>query len=891
VNKERLVFLGSIVVCGALAAFGVRLEEVKKGIVRSAELLAEQPRPKEIRFLGAAELWAPGSRDAFEEPRDIAELPGLDLPLPDPREMSIVRVPPFPRPHPSLWSALEAPRSLTVTNVGEDPVETDPNDLAGQENGETPAEGPSGATASTSSLDSPPDPATIYDRVSRDGRILYGHIRHDDPRSLIAGELDGEANRYLLVPGASLGFEQVNLRSGNAVGAVTFRPADLEWFSLAETADNLYFARARLLRDNDFTGRADLARWAMEVGRSDLAETALLEAIRIAPDRSDLRVALARARRARFDWDGELACLDEAIGAGVSSGTILARRAAILDLFGLESEAEEGYRSALSAYPDNEEAAAGLAHLLLARGDTDTAIDLLRRAEGLAQGAGEARRRAAGRELAIGLLQSGRLSEARTALDRATQLDGVDPESLVLRGMMRYLDGDGASALGLLDQVDLQAGLFPDATMEFALVLNRGLAALLAGDAERARRELLSAARLHPSRSAASRVALAQLELLSDRKEQCFDHLERALAADPDDPYTLYLLGKFHSMQGNHEEARSAFERALLRAPSFSQCLAELSRSCYFLEKWDEGVHFCRAAAEAMPARADLPVLAALHLLRLRRVSAARAQIDLALGKDENDPTALALEAVILYQSGGEEEVLRSLDSFQRAATAAESRGDAVTAAFARELRTAIEENRSKVRWTDDFNRRQIKRDWIVTERYGIRVQPEADRIHFHGVQNQDAKVTSLARDFPHRRLVSFQADLEMRVQDKASFGLMVARVQRDEIRDGLFFGRDADGALQYTVVRTRSGSDAQGESVSIDGARWPAGTVRLGVELLDLKEGRYRLLVDGEPLTEIQVPGLKNAPSVQLGVYGRAGIGARWEAWVDDADVVMRKE
>lgn len=895
-NKEKLVFVATLLLCGLFVVLGEKVVEKKKRmVVRSAPLEVVEQNPKALEFLSAeASVWDVTSRDIFAEPRDIQDLPPLEVTYPEPVTLDLVKILPIPGPKPRLWSRLRVPFSAPSDSGDEEELEDEESSSdevvtsdEGAVVGSLPAPG-SGSAAEVARR-----PEELYDRVIKDGRALFGRIRNPDPRSLIDSEVDGVPNQYFPVAGTEIDFVQINMRTGRPIGAARFKRDQIDSFSFAETTENLYAARARLLSPGDLLGRIDLGRWAFEQGAYDLAEQTYDQAMTMAPERADVREALGQVYRRGFRWEEELAVYLDAIADQVESGEILTRLAEIYEVFGLKDDAEATLRSCTERFPGFLEASFRLGRLLLNSGRGDEAIKVLRAAE---KGAGRESTEAhveALVELAAGLVQEGRFSEADREVSRALDLQAGHRPGIQLLGVIRYLSGDAGSALEVLRSAREapQASddrLAVDGTEDrFAELYNFAIAALSADGGDEARRALVEAAAADPVRSGRAHEAAAFLSVGESRWESAYESLQAARKIDPQSVYGSYLLGKFHSLRGNHEAATALFRETLLRAPDFNWAQAELGRSSYYLEDWDSGVRFVRAALRSSPNSPELHVLAALHLSRMNRGIEAKDHVERALQIDGDYAPALNLKAVLLYESGDAEEVLRSLDYFRRAHASATKRGDEETAEYAETYRTAIEENRSKVQWTDDFNRKQIKRGWVVAERYGIRVSPQGNRIQLRGTQNQGDKITSLLREFSHRKLVSFQIDLEVPATQKVKCGVAVVRTQRDEVRDGLFFGKDGDGRLYYRVQKPR-GSD---EPVVIS-TRWPSdGKATLGIELAQPKDGIYNLLMNGEVVGEAKVASLKSASSVFLGVYGIAGIGSRWQASCDDAIVILRKD
>ncbi len=204
---------------------------------------------------------------------------------------------------------------------------------------------------------------------------------------------------------------------------------------IAELAAEAVVALARRMP------RADAARALELVSRAasrkpDDAELALerVELARLAADTEALRLAAQKALAAPL--------------AGRERARIAVAAASAFDRLGAPEEAEEAYREALFAAPDDPAALQGLAGLFAARGDRAAAVSRLDRAARSARDGGDPVRAALALHRASALLVgAGRLAAAEARLERAAELQPSDPALACALARVRITLGD-AGAVG-----------------------------------------------------------------------------------------------------------------------------------------------------------------------------------------------------------------------------------------------------------------------------------------------------------------------------------------------------------------------------------------------------------------------------------------------------------
>lgn len=281
--------------------------------------------------------------------------------------------------------------------------------------------------------------------------------------------------------------------------------------------------------------------------------------------------ALDAARRARPDqpvlvaWQGDVlvaigtpekavGVLQQARGAYPESIPVLASLARAQVAARNDAEAEGTWRDVLRLQPGDTTARSALFDVLVRRGDTAGARDLLTRA--LATYPAD-----------LGLLTSAVALESGTAgpvaglrlADTLRQQPGTLPSSALLKGdlLMRLnRPADAASAYAA------ERGTVPPAILGMRLAISQARA----GQDAEAAATLQSLLKDAPNNADAAQV-LAQLEIRARRLPEAEAHLKTVLDQRPNDPIALNNLAWVYSETGNGQ-ARSVAQRAYLQSPT-----------------------------------------------------------------------------------------------------------------------------------------------------------------------------------------------------------------------------------------------------------------------------------------------------------------------------------
>ncbi len=896
ISREKAVFGGAAAVVALLAIglFGSMLEERNDRVVPK-RVEFEEPVARSAWLVPPGdEVYRPGGRDPFREPREIEDLPPLDLPLPPPPGLPVVAPPPWPGLEAKALAMLRRP--FAVARPGEDVAAT--NGAGGESRGSADQDGrqDGGTPAASAAAGSPPAAAiapggrapaggegeALLDAVTlKGGQTLSGRIEVADPLAILGAEIDAREDRFAPKPGVRFRMVVRDRSTGRSLGSTEYESAQIDSIVPARTVATRARLAMRRLTPSDVRGRVALGHTCLASGELALAREAFDAALAIDPASAEAILGLGDTHRAVFEWDAEHALYRRALLSGGGGSLVRIRLAEIEDLFGLERKAEETLREGLSASPGDAQLALALGRILARRsGSRAEGLSLLKRA---ADSAPDSATRARALEAAAeALLVSG---DAASAAERAARAREAAP--------------DRGTPVALAAAADIVAGRAPAGPVpEDRPDLAPGAAAYVSALGRLARGDEAAAVEADLARAEAEWPLLASfpaaargyLLLREGRIDEAQERLESAIEFDPGLAHPRYLLGRLKAEGGDVEGAAALYRSALEILPTFSDALAELSVVSLRDEDPDMGVRYARRALDLDPTRSDVRTVLALHLLRGRGAEAARRELEAAAAESADAAPALNALAALVYREGGDADRLQAIDFFQRVLEAPPEHVREEDREYAAAHLAAIRDNVSKCQWVDGFNRSEIRRDWAVSERYGIDVRIEGGRLRFAGRQTQEDRVTSVLREFPHGRLVSFEAVLAIPKGTNARCGILLANMRQDDVYAGIELARDPKGGLSYRTTRAGKPSDW----TAVEGFTWPDDEpTAVGIELTDLKLGLYDLLVGGRRVLEgVKVESLRGSTApVRLGVFGTARIGAEYAFGADDVRVVLRKE
>lgn len=284
-------------------------------------------------------------------------------------------------------------------------------------------------------------------------------------------------------------------------------------------------------------------------------------------DQEGLRL-LQKVLRARGDLAGELAMLEGLSLTGSEGAFRFEGLGQIKARLGLWLDAEADLQQAVRLQPTDARPHAVLADFLRQLGRSREALAAARRAEqaiGSVQDAGERAR--VGRILVECALAVGDLDHARSLLGSAWMRAVPQP---YLDGCVAYAAGQLSAALAAFRSVDGQ---------QEAGAAQLGQAACLAreGRLQEAHDLLLGLYDREPLLRHRTASALAWVFTRIGQHDSASVWLDRALEADPQDPFSWYLRGRTLRLAGQTTAAIEALANALRLRDDFTHAIAEMA--------------------------------------------------------------------------------------------------------------------------------------------------------------------------------------------------------------------------------------------------------------------------------------------------------------------------
>jgi tetratricopeptide (TPR) repeat protein len=484
------------------------------------------------------------------------------------------------------------------------------------------------------------------------------------------------------------------------------------------------------------------------------------------------------------------------------------------------------------------------------------------------------------------LLALGRVDDALASFDRALQ---AEPEH----------SGALAGALAcrrLLGTVSEQADAASLEQAGFELLLAAGLAATDAARPLEARDLLVQAAGADPLRSHHALGALSWLAETSGYPEEAFRYVEEAHAVDPSDAWVLFQHGRLLAQRDDLDGAREALVGALdqeLDFPDALIALADLTRTEGDLSSADL---YLERALQIDPQRAEVHALRGIVLLELGDVGGAEDALRAALERDPDVALAAAGMAWVAYRRGDSERAVRllaELDDRRRALPE-----DDPYRVYAQAQIERIRDHESKEVWTDRFERRELRNDWLAEEAAGPLVTLVDGQLVIRGDFRDDGQARVL-RQYAAPDFVAVELTITVQPQNNARVGLFVSKERRRgagqvDVQGIVAVARRKDGGL---IVRTedRAAAEPQWEDVpppeGVDW--WPLGEpVRLRIERDgEGSEATGRIVVDGLAVRDgFGMRGLSSSTNeLRVGVFVEGQTGLPAAVTVDDVQVVRR--
>lgn len=212
------------------------------------------------------------------------------------------------------------------------------------------------------------------------------------------------------------------------------------------------------------------------------------------------------------------------------------------------------------------------------------------------------------RELAALHLRRGRPQDALTVLLPELTAGNPDPALWRVAGQAYTLAGEFVRA----DQAFAKAR--ERAPRDGQLDMAVGTSLLARGQVDAGMQALQAAAGREETQLAAE-LALISAQMARRQHDEALRGTERLAAADPKDPSPLHLRGQILQHRGDAAAARSAYEAALARAPSFAPALSSLAELDRAERRFGDAMRRLQALVEADPrASRSMLTLAELYM-------------------------------------------------------------------------------------------------------------------------------------------------------------------------------------------------------------------------------------------------------------------------------------
>jgi tetratricopeptide (TPR) repeat protein len=526
---------------------------------------------------------------------------------------------------------------------------------------------------------------------------------------------------------------------------------------------------------------------------------------------------------------------------------------------GRDEEARRAYERLIGVWPQDWAACLGLAHLRAASGDN---------------------------------------AGARALLDAALTVLPQDPELLLARGRLSYLEGDLRGSVG-----DLEAGLRAAEAAEAGSEIARLLGSALGLSYLRADRLDDALATLEEANAGTgfgqARLGLGLLAERQDDLAQAHQHYqEAARLLSPASGEASYQLGFVQARMAlaNPDEAlrrsglttaQGTLREAIRTGYDFELAMRALVDLAHLQGDADGELRYLELLYRSIQDRATPDMLSRLGrcYLQERRLDLAQVAFQRALdGTPQHRPSLRGLA----YCAYTNDDRPRARELFQQLLNLEPNDP------WANQALRNLEEARTRRVWTDGFDREgpEVRNSWEPFQDNGVTIQLTDQAVHFSGTQSGQARAkTTLTRRVQGEQVVKFEARLEVDPTQVEAARLGI----RYETENGLslVFYRDMDGLLRYAISRGRS----QDWEDPVEVGRWPAsGSHVLALDVTDHRKGEVSLLLDGERLGDpVLVRGLeRRRPEdyVDLVIYGQGDvIGSRVEFSVDDVRIYVLRE
>ena len=282
--------------------------------------------------------------------------------------------------------------------------------------------------------------------------------------------------------------------------------------------------RAAKLDPQSASAHMNLAFLFMLKHAPEKAVAELKEVVKLEPENVEANYKLARLLLSRGQTDESIIVCETAKSITSASGIFLPLLGDAYLRKGNAEQAEENYRSALAAQPNNVEALLGMAKISQSRADLKTATDYVARARELAGNSADISYKVGATAMSLGLFE-----QAQPALEQAVKLSPREPAYLIALGAAWLKKADLFTAEGIFRQA---IAAQPD--------------------------------------NAQAQMYLGYVLYKQKKYAEAKGYLEQSLKSDAQISESAYYLGVILQEENEDERANVLLERAIQISPSFA---------------------------------------------------------------------------------------------------------------------------------------------------------------------------------------------------------------------------------------------------------------------------------------------------------------------------------
>lgn len=905
IRKEQGVLIGAALLLGWML-YGDLQTVNRRPSARGGRRpdFQEHPAPDLSLAQPLERNYANWRRNIFAEPSDTRPLPPLALARPRLDPLPMLAPPSSLDLSASLFNELLRTRAPAEPEVipGLFVIEADAESLADQDGGGSLLEQLSGLSEQDPATLTPEERQELFESYKRlydwiklaegDTNTLFGHIINEDRYALASRPLEG------------IQFQEVDRRTGELTAMsrvpVTFARERIQEFGFSDTIEN----RIRLDQlelEGEFTPGmysevlAIADEWVGYRLDSPIAlphAQALYERlVALDPEDPKAYLGLGRCMEAGFQfqdaWEHYNGLAEGRFSGDPLVHVRLGQLEARLRLFEsarrrFEHAESLGGRTrwdvqwALGRFLyDLREYDDSVAHLAVAyEREPNTRID----------------RTAIRNDYGAALLAVGRVDEALTVFDGAYNASPEEDRQAALAGIRSSVllgakQGSGAP------EVDLAAD-----QLEFDLLVTEALermgkGVIGASDAAAAEVLLTTAASTDPLRAYIPWRALSYLAERTGYPAEALDYIERAYDNNPTDPWTLFQLGRLNYAQDQLDLAGESLLAALDQEIDFVDALVYLAEVSIASGDFPAAERYYERALSIEDDEAWMYARRGLNLLELTDFQGASVNFERALDLVPGEPLARLGAAWVTYRDGDAGEAVQEyadLDDDRRAQP-----DDDPWRVYARGQMERIRRHVEKVAWTDLFERRTLRNNWLSEQANGPIFELDEGRVRMHGAFERDGTVR-LYRTRASSSFLSFEAELTIARDNNARAGIFLtrelARSRSASSRPtaGVWIARHKDGNLQTRVMQN---SNEDAEWVDHRFPDWPKEQpIRLRIERAgEGSDAVGRIFVDefvvleGIPLRQL----VSTTGQVNFGVFIEGEDGRMSHLHLDNVEVV----